>query len=132
MTPFPSSPKARRLGLMLALCLVIEASAPAPALAWFGWLDEWSGPGEFWGLLYEMRLVCFGPEQWSRGRLWMRMQRAQQLHQLSRSQRRVRARRRNDFVPASAVEGLAGRRFMRCRLPRVRWKAPAKYQEQLT
>jgi len=61
MTPF-SSPKIHRLGLMLALCLVHEASAPAPALAWFGWLDEWSGPGKFWGLLYEMRLVCFGPD----------------------------------------------------------------------
>ena len=61
MTPF-SSPKARRLGLMLALCLAIEASAPAPASAWFGWVDRWSGPGKFWGLLYEMRLVCFGPD----------------------------------------------------------------------
>jgi hypothetical protein len=61
MTSF-SSPKARRIGVMLALCIAIEASAPAPASAWFGWLDRWSGPGKFWGLLYEARLVCFGPD----------------------------------------------------------------------
>jgi hypothetical protein len=59
MTPF-SSPKARRLGLMLALCLAIEASAPPPASAWFGWVDKWSGPGPFTGELYEVRVKCFG------------------------------------------------------------------------
>ncbi len=62
MTTRPSSPRSRRLGLIIAFCLVIQASTPAPALAWFGWLDEWSGPGGFWGLLYEMRLVCFGEQ----------------------------------------------------------------------
>src|SRR5688572_9025277 len=66
MTSFFSSPKARRLGLLLALCFVIEASAPAPALAWFGWLDKWSGPGPFWGQLYRSEERRVGKECRSR------------------------------------------------------------------
>lgn len=75
MTPLPL-PKARRLGMMLALCLMVEASAPAPALAWIAWLDEWSGPGPFWGLLYEARLLCFGPDN-GVAKLVERLQQAQ-------------------------------------------------------
>jgi hypothetical protein len=62
MTSVSGSSRVRRLGVLLALCLVIDAAAPAPALAWFGWLDKWSGPGPFWGLLYEVRVACFGDQ----------------------------------------------------------------------
>lgn len=41
--------RARRLAVALVLCTLVQLTAPTPALAWFGWLDEWSGPGPFWG-----------------------------------------------------------------------------------
>jgi ABC-type sugar transport system substrate-binding protein len=43
--------------LFLAVFLLI---GPAPAQAWFGWLDDLSGPGPFWGQQYEVRIACFG------------------------------------------------------------------------
>ena len=52
--------RARRLAVSLVLCTLIQLTAPTPALAWFGWLDEWSGPGPFWGQSYDVRLACFG------------------------------------------------------------------------
>src|SRR6267142_1035934 len=48
----------RALGFV-AICLVL---APAPAQAWWGWLDDLSGPGRFRGPLFEFRIICFGPE----------------------------------------------------------------------
>jgi hypothetical protein len=36
--------------------------APAPAQAWWGWLDDLSGPGKFKGPQFDFRLACFGPE----------------------------------------------------------------------
>ena len=36
--------------------------APANAHAWWGWLDDLSGPGRFRGPQFEFRLVCFGQE----------------------------------------------------------------------
>jgi hypothetical protein len=42
--------------LFLAVFLLIR---PAPAQAWFGWLDDLSGPGPFWGAEFDFRLVCF-------------------------------------------------------------------------
>jgi len=62
MTPTPASVRARRVGISLLLCALVQGMAPTPALAWFGWLDKWSGPGKFWGTLYEVRLVCFGEQ----------------------------------------------------------------------
>jgi hypothetical protein len=47
-----------KAALFLAVFLLI---GPAPAQAWFGWLDDLSGPGPFWGQQYEVRLACFGP-----------------------------------------------------------------------
>jgi hypothetical protein len=44
---------------LLVVCLLI---APAPAQAWWGWLEELSGPGKFSGPQFEFRLVCFGEE----------------------------------------------------------------------
>ena len=128
MTPF-SSPKIRRLGLMLALCLVIEASAPAPALAWFGWLDEWSGPGKFWGLLYEMRLVCFGPDS-GVVEVVAAYQRAQQSTSLALppAQRKAGAPpQQATTVPASAVKDwLAALHALHA--AQIRWNAPAEYR----
>src|SRR4030095_9546319 len=47
----------RAIGLVAIGLILLR---PAPAMAWFGWLDEWSGPGPFWGELYEIRIACFG------------------------------------------------------------------------
>lgn len=44
---------------LLVVCLLI---APTPAQAWWGWLEELSGPGKFSGPQFEFRLVCFGEE----------------------------------------------------------------------
>lgn len=41
--------------LLLAVFLLL---APAPAFAWWGWLDELSGPGRFWGAEFDFRLAC--------------------------------------------------------------------------
>ena len=42
------------------VCAAVQLMAPAPALAWFGWLDHMSGAGPFWTEAYEFRLACFG------------------------------------------------------------------------
>lgn len=51
-----------RVGLSLLLCVAAQLAAPPPAHAWFGWLDKFSGPGDFVGLLVEARLFCFGED----------------------------------------------------------------------
>jgi len=33
-------------------------ATPAAAQSWWGWLDNLSGPGPFWGLDFDIRLVC--------------------------------------------------------------------------
>jgi hypothetical protein len=43
----------------LLLLTVFLLTVPAPAQAWFGWLDDLSGPGPFWGVEFDFRLVCF-------------------------------------------------------------------------
>src|SRR6185436_12223722 len=45
-----------------ALAMLLVLLKPTPAQAWFGWLDEWSGPGPWLGQLYEVRVACFGPK----------------------------------------------------------------------
>lgn len=120
MTSF-SSPKARRLGLMLALCLAIETSAPAPASAWFGWLDKWSGPGPFWGLLYDMRLVCFGPDSGIE-EVMSRYQQAQQSTRLALGIPKPGA-----IVPPSAVnDWLLALNTLHA--AQIRWNAPEEYR----
>lgn len=49
-----------RVALLLLCAVTIEWAAPPPALAWFGWLDKFSGPGDFKGGEVEIRLLCFG------------------------------------------------------------------------
>jgi hypothetical protein len=46
----------------LVLPTVFLLIAPAPAQAWWAWLDDLSGPGKFRGPQFEFRLVCFGEE----------------------------------------------------------------------
>jgi hypothetical protein len=48
----------RLLKLAVLVCLVVLA--PVRADAWFGALDYLSGPGPFFGQLYDVRLACFG------------------------------------------------------------------------
>jgi hypothetical protein len=47
---------------LVTLGLFVAMLMPAPAFAWFGWLDKLSGAGPFWGLLFDVRAVCFGQE----------------------------------------------------------------------
>jgi hypothetical protein len=44
----------------LVLCLLIVVLAPAPAYAWFEWLDYLSGPGPFKGVKVDVRVLCLG------------------------------------------------------------------------
>lgn len=43
------------LGFVFLLSLVL---APRPAHAWLGWLDNLSGPGQFWGMALDYRFLC--------------------------------------------------------------------------
>jgi hypothetical protein len=42
----------------LLLCVVVQMMFPVHAYAWFGWLDDLSGPGPFWGGEFEFRFAC--------------------------------------------------------------------------
>jgi hypothetical protein len=44
---------------VVAIALALSAMMPAPAFAWFGWLDKYSGPGPWHGVRLEWRLTCF-------------------------------------------------------------------------
>ena len=39
-------------------CVVVQLAAPAPAQAWWEWLDQLSGPGPFTGLDIQWRVKC--------------------------------------------------------------------------
>jgi len=54
-----------KVSLLLGALLVVIM--PAPAHAWFGWLDNLSGPGPFMGDEIEIRLFCFGGEHGAAG-----------------------------------------------------------------
>src|ERR1700722_20631342 len=49
----------RRARSALILTVLFGLMRPAPAHAWWDWLDELSGPGKFKGWHLEARLVCF-------------------------------------------------------------------------
>ena len=51
----------RLLKVTLVLCTLFVVMTPARVDAWFGLLDYLSGPGKFYGELFDVRLVCFGP-----------------------------------------------------------------------
>jgi hypothetical protein len=48
----------RRLSLVVVCCGVFQLLAAAPAQAWFGWVDQWSGPGSFLFVDGQWRLAC--------------------------------------------------------------------------
>ena len=48
----------RRLVLVVACCGLLQLAMPAPALAWFEWIDHLSGPGPFNGVDIWLRLKC--------------------------------------------------------------------------
>jgi len=49
----------------VVLCALILALTPAPAQAWFEWLDYLSGPGPFYGYKIDVRVWCSGaPAPW--------------------------------------------------------------------
>jgi hypothetical protein len=50
-----------RLLKVTLLGVLFVVMIPARSDAWFGLLDRLSGPGKFYGALYDVRLVCFGP-----------------------------------------------------------------------
>src|SRR5947199_90795 len=39
--------------------LLLLVLVPAPAQAWFGWLDNLSGPGPFNGAEFDYKFLCF-------------------------------------------------------------------------
>jgi hypothetical protein len=47
---------------MAFLVVVIQAVGVTRADAWFGFFDELSGPGGWFGALLDLRLICFGPQ----------------------------------------------------------------------
>jgi hypothetical protein len=47
----------------IGLLVLLAQLVPAPAFAWFGYLARLSGPGEFKGLHFEMRVHCFDEER---------------------------------------------------------------------
>jgi hypothetical protein len=50
----------RPIKLTILFLVLATLVFPAPAHAWFGWLDNLSGPGPFHSKQVELRLVCFG------------------------------------------------------------------------
>jgi len=50
----------RVLRVTLVLTVLLVVMTPARADAWFGLLDRLSGPGPFYGEMFDFRLVCFG------------------------------------------------------------------------
>jgi hypothetical protein len=49
----------RRLSVALICCGILQAMLPTPALAWWEKIEDWSGPGPFYGWTIDGRLVCF-------------------------------------------------------------------------
>ena len=50
----------RWLRRSVVLCVLMVALTPAPAHAWFEWLDYLSGPGPFRGWKVDVRVLCLG------------------------------------------------------------------------
>ena len=52
-----------RLCRLVCACVLLQLLAPAPAHAWWDWLEEFSGPGPWKGLVFGARLMCFVAER---------------------------------------------------------------------
>ena len=50
----------RRVSVALVALVVVHLATPRQAAAWFGWLDELSGPGKFYGAQIDVRMKCLG------------------------------------------------------------------------
>ncbi len=46
----------------VGVAAILLLLTPASAHAWWGWLDDLSGPGKFKGRRFDVRLMCFGEE----------------------------------------------------------------------
>jgi hypothetical protein len=44
--------------VIVTCCVIMQLAAPAPAHAWWEWLDQLSGPGPFTGLDVQWRVKC--------------------------------------------------------------------------
>jgi len=44
--------------LVVTCCVVVQLAAPAPAQAWWEWIDQLSGPGPFIGWDFQWRVKC--------------------------------------------------------------------------
>lgn len=49
----------RRIRRVVLLASLLHVLAATPALAWWDWLDDWSGPKGWKGPVFGARLVCF-------------------------------------------------------------------------
>jgi len=48
----------RRPALILVSCVVLHLALPSPALAWWDFFEQFSGPGRFYGWDIQTRLFC--------------------------------------------------------------------------
>src|SRR3954471_14030951 len=48
----------RRWWLTVVIFLAMQLAAPRPAHAWWGWLDNLSGPGPFNGAEFDYKILC--------------------------------------------------------------------------
>jgi hypothetical protein len=53
----------RRVLVAIVLSVCLQVAMPAPAQAWFGWLDQLSGPGPSKGFHWVSRLICVVEEE---------------------------------------------------------------------
>jgi hypothetical protein len=52
----------RHIRAIVLLTTLIQLGAAAPALAWWDWLEQLSGPGPWQGVVFGARLVCIVAE----------------------------------------------------------------------
>jgi hypothetical protein len=52
----------RRFFAAVVCSVALQAILPAPAHGWWERIEDWSGPGPFFGLTVDARLVCFGTD----------------------------------------------------------------------
>lgn len=50
----------RRAAFAILVGLILQVARPSPAYAWWGWIDELTGPKGFHGLQIDARMKCFG------------------------------------------------------------------------
>ena len=48
----------KRVCAVLFCCAVVQLTVPTRAYAWWDFLEEFSGPGPFWGPDFDARVAC--------------------------------------------------------------------------